>query len=174
MFGTVSQQPLRYSFPGSWRINIPNPTPVAFGLTRFVRITGTEQLNKNHGLLPNPTLPSEPPPFAKQNCVAAVSQTLTPMCTKANGEAHRGTGPEEKEKPDTKLLRPGSREMATRSSLWADHPTLHAYFLPSRRRGRLPFVLPPQNLAGVKVETQRKFSGVGIQLLRKDRLPLSP
>lgn len=68
------------------------------------------------------------------------------------------------EMTDTQILCPGSREVTT----------LHTHFLPPQSRGSLSFVLPPQSLAGVKVETQRKCNSVRMQLLRKDRLPLSP
>lgn len=72
-FGAFSR-PSQRSFPGSGWIDIPNSILVAFHLIRFLHMTRTEQLNKIHGLLPNPTFAFGAPSFCKPElCVAAAS-----------------------------------------------------------------------------------------------------
>lgn len=146
---------------------------MVFCLTRFLPMTKTEQLNKIHGFLPKLTFALVPPPTANRNCVwqpphrhrCAQRPIRGPQRCQARG------------KGETRHPAPLPRKQRS------GHPEQPVGWVPPHRtptsslsRGGpdSPFVLPPQSPAGVKVETQRKFNGIRIQLLRKDRLPLSP
>lgn len=111
------------SFSGSWWVNISNSTLVASSLIKCVHVTKTEQLNKIHELLPNPTFAYGATSFCKTElCVAAASEPL--MVNKHQWEAHQDSLQEAKEKLDTQVLCPGSRSSSRLGRAGAPHCTL--------------------------------------------------
>lgn len=99
---TFSQHSPRYFLvPGE---SAANASLVASGLRRFVHFA--IKFMNSHQTEP---LLSVPPPPVKQNLVWQLPRRR--CCAQWQGEAHKGIWREEKEKPDTGLVCPGSKEV---------------------------------------------------------------